>query len=393
MVKTGWLNLFLICAVGVICTHALHAAEQTKSSNNAEPKWLAGKPVDEWFAIEGTKGAGGAPVGDFSGMAIKSSTSEIIIAAAGGHGGSRDNRVVSIDLRADAPAWLTRKAGSPAAPDNVAYNPDGQPASRHTYQSTIYVPALDRVMLVGCRFTAPGSFEYPKLDGFDLAKNAWDPAGTWPDVPKGQGYGVVLNPLTGDLYTQTLAMWSPTTKAWTNPITKHAPAGVRFPYAFDTKRNQIFGLNFGDGQGYGDPKITALRAPVSGKESIQVTIKASDAQQQFIKDAPTYCGMDYDPENDRFLYYCGQGAGAGAGRIYVITPKDGNEWEMSLYSFGKGSTPPPAVGGAGINNRFRYFPLLKGFVLLGNPSENLYFIRTAGTGKATTAAGNEKKRE
>ena len=362
----------------------LLSARAALSAEVAEPKWLTGKPLNEWFPIEGTKGAGGAPVNDFSGMTVKESTSEIIIAAAGGHGGSRDNRVVSIDLRADAPAWIQRHAPSPSAPDNVDYNPDGQPASRHTYASTQYVASLDRVFLVGCRFTTPGSYEYPHLDSFNLATNTWDPKGTNPEIPKGSGYGVVSNPATGDLFTQTMAMWSPATKTWSTPITKPAPVGVRFPFAFDTKRNQIFGLNYGDGQGYGDPKVTAVRESLSAKQGFQVTIAPGDALTQFLKDTPTYCGMDYDPDHDRFLYYCGQGEGAG--RIYVITPNDTNTWEMSLFKFGAGSKTPPAAGGAGINNRFRYIPQLKGFVLLEDGRENLFFIRTANLGKATAAA-------
>ena len=122
---------------------------------------------------------------------------------------------------------------------------------------------------------------------------------------------------------------------------------------------------------------------MKGSESIQVTFKPSEALTQFTKDTPTYAGMDYDPDHDRFLFYCGQGSGAG--RIYIVTPNDGNVWDMSLYAFGSGSTPPPAAGGAGVNNRFRYLPGLKGFVVLANAKNNLYFIRTAGLGKPTTA--------
>ncbi|MDD4890042.1 MAG: hypothetical protein PHU85_08935 [Phycisphaerae bacterium] len=353
-----------------------------------DPAWLSGKPADVWFPIDKTSGAGGAPVDDFSGMTVKESTSELIIAAAGGHGGSNDNRVVSIDLRADAPAWILRHKPSTTRPHDVAYNPDGLPASRHTYQATLYVPSLDRVMLVGCRFTWPGAHEFPKVDGFSLKDNTWDPAGTYPDIPRGGGYGVVTDIATGDVWTQTLLKWDAATGKWSRPITKASPAGVRFPWAFDAKRSQLFGLNYGDGQGYGGAAVSAVRAPVKGSESMQVTFKPGEALTQFTKDAPTYAGMDYDPGRDRFLFYCGQGVG-GAGRVYVITPNDGNVWDMSLYAFGPGSSPPPAAGGAGINNRFRYLPGLKGFVLLASGKSNLYFIRTATPTKPATAPAGQ----
>ena len=135
-------------------------------------------------------------------------------------------------------------------------------------------------------------------------------------------------------------------------------------------------MNFQDGQGYGDKVINSVRVPVAGAESIQVTFKASEALDTFIKEEPAYAGMDYDPENDCFLYY--SGIRTGAGRIYVVKPNDSNIWEISLYAFGPTSTPPPASTDSGINNRFRYLPKLKGFVLLSKGKDDLYFIRTSG---------------
>ena len=364
----------------LIATMASFGAVAESASGKVEPKWLTGKPVNVWFAIPGTSGAGGAPVGDFSGMTVKESTSEIIIAAAGGHGGSRDNRVVSINLQADAPKWIQRHAPSTNTPNDVAYNPDGLPASRHTYQSTLYVPSRDRVMLFGCRFTAPGAFEFPKVDGFDLKSNKWDPAGTYPAIPGGGGYGVVKDSATGDIWTSGLMKWNAASNTWSSPIIKRSPAGVRFPWAFDARRKQLFGLDCGDGQGYGDMSaVSAVRVPVNGSQSFQVTFNPGTAIGQFTNDAPVYAGMDYDPDHDRFLFYSGIGK-QDAGRIYVITPNDGNLWDMALFILGPGSVLPPAAGGSGINNRFRYLPQLKGFVLLAGVNSDLWFIRTGKTG-------------
>lgn len=366
--------LFLLMLVSSFL-YADDSVVKNSSSKGKEPAWLAGKPVKEWFAIKGSSGAGGSGVNAYSGMAIKESTGEIFIASAGGHGVS-DNRVVSIDLQTDAPTWIQRHAPSKETPPDVPYNPDGQPAARHTYQSTIYVKSLDRVMQFGCRFTHPAAHEFPKVDGFSLKDNKWDPAGTYEDLPKGAGYGIVEDTLTGDIWTQALRKWDAKTKKWSSPITKYAPKGVRFPYAFDSKRNQLFGLNFQDGQGYGDKVINSVRVPVAGSESIQVTFKPSEALDRFIKDEPAYAGMDYDPENDCFLFY--SGIGASAGRIFMIKPNESNVWEISLFEFGANSTPPPATTDSGVNNRFRYFPQFKGFVLLAKASDDLYFIRTSG---------------
>jgi hypothetical protein len=50
---------------------------------------------------------------------------------------------------------------------------------------------------------------------------------------------------------------------------------------------------------------------------------------------------------------------------------------MSVLALGPASVTPSDPTGAGVNNRFRYVPKLKGFVLLANSATNLYFIRTA----------------
>jgi len=98
----------LIALLGLaISTSPGYCAESNKPM---EPKWLAGKPVNAWLPIPNTSGAGGAAACAFSGMTLKPSTSEVIIAAAGGHGDSSDNRVVSIKLSADAPQWVQRCA-------------------------------------------------------------------------------------------------------------------------------------------------------------------------------------------------------------------------------------------------------------------------------------------
>ncbi|MFT3765178.1 MAG: hypothetical protein QM820_06635 [Minicystis sp.] len=339
------------------------------------PAWLAGHPVGEWFEIPGTAGANGAAVDAFSGMALKDSTSEIIIAAAGGHGDSSDNSVVSLVLAADAPVWVTRKASSMSPQQNVPYYPDGTPASRHTYQSTHVIESLDRVFLFGARFVYGAAYEFPTVDAFNLTTNEWDPEGTWASVPSGGGYGAVRVRATEDVFTYGLRKWTAKDQTWSQPFTTLTNDSVRWPIAHDAKRDQLFALQWGDGQGYDAPKVNASRFPLSGAAQISVKIGDSAAYTQFQADAPTYAAMDYDPDNDRFLFYCGQGAGAG--RVYVVTPNATDTWDMSILALGPGSITPAEVPGSGVNNRFRYVPALKGFVLLANHTANLYFLRTS----------------
>jgi hypothetical protein len=344
------------------------------------PAWLAGKPLNEWFEIPGTSGAGGASVDAFSGMCVRDDTSEIFIALAGGHGQGYDNRVVSLDLRQSAPTWVTRKAASTVFAD-AAYYPDGTPSSVHTYTNIHWVPQRNRVMTMGRNGTYPTSLTITAVDGFNPDTNAWDSAGTWPDVPPGH-YGFARGK-DGDVWLSK-GRWNQATA--TTTVFSSWDLAVHQPGAWDSLRNQVFILQFGNGQGY-DTAVGLLAYKVNG-DGVQsaVTLNPSAALTALQADAPTYSALEYDPVNDCFLAYPGAKYTSNGNipspnpeRVYVIKPNSGSSWDVSILNLGAGSVIPMAspAGGAGINGRFRYVPMLKGFVLLPQKSSNLYFIRTA----------------
>jgi len=338
------------------------------------PAWMAGKPVGQWFEIANTAGAGGAAVDAYSGMAINELTSEIIIAAAGGHMDASDNRVVSLSLAADTPSWTTRLAASKTVEQNVAYYTDGTPASRHLYSSLHFVPQVNRLMLFGAYATFGSAYAFPKVDSFNLDTNKWDPAGTWADMPAGS-YGAAQIRTTGEIVTTWLKKWSPVDKKWTELVTSSSGDAQRWPMAFDPRRNQLFCLQWGDGQGFDPQKMVASRVALANGQQTSIGFNASSAFTQWLADKPMYAAMDFDPDNDRFLFYAGQGSGVG--RVYVIKPNDGNTWDMSILDGGSvkpGATPD---NGSGMQNRMRYIPALRGFVLLSRQSANLLFMRTA----------------
>lgn len=338
------------------------------------PAWLTDKPLNTWFEIPNTAGAGGAAVDAFSGMAIDERNCEIIIAAAGGHGDSYDNRVVSISLAADAPAWTLRREASKSVAQNVAYYADGAPTSRHVYSSAHVVPQLNRLMLFGARAAYGAAYDFSKLDAFDLDTNTWDKAGTWPDIVPGY-YGAAQIRATGEVISVGLKKWSPADRTWSDLATNGSGDPARWPMAFDPRRSQIFSLQWGDGQGFDPQRLVASRVPMGSNRQISVTFNPSAALTQWLAEKPTYAGMDYDADNDRFLFY--SGAGTAAGRIYVIQPNDTNTWDMSLLNPASGSVKIAATSDGGLQNRLRYIPALRGFVLLARGSANLYFLRTA----------------
>ncbi len=338
------------------------------------PAWLDGRPLNEWFPIDDTAGAGGAQVDTYSGFALR--VTELWCLACGGHGPT-DNRVTSIDLADDAPSWALRHAPSAARDlvDDQPYNADGLPTSRHTYRHNIWVPELNRLMMFGCRGTSPNAHHYFTVDGFDPDTDKWDPAGTWPTIPDGAGFGQVRDG-AGQVWTQGWHRFDPATVSWTDPgITHEGVSLSRSPTTYDPVRDQIVCVQWGDGFGSGTG-VNAVRMPLSGTTRKDITFNASAALTQFITDASLYGAMDHCPDNDKFLWY--SGTGNGVGRFYWISPNAGEAWDIEIAVFGPNSAAPlPATPSAGCNGKLAYVAALKGFVLLPHEGAPLYFLRTA----------------
>ena len=352
-----------------------------------QPAWMKGKSLNEWIEIPNTSGAGGSTFKSFSGLALREATSEIVIGAAGGHGDGADNRVVSLVLATDQPKWILHIGPSPVPVFNVPYYTDGTPAARHTYQNTYYIESLHRLFLFGANYVPGNAVQYPNVDAFSFETNQWDPPNTWAPMPD-YSFGAVKVPGTDDVFSSNLTKWSAadalaaykagnpgTTSVFSTPIKVRTDSQVRWPLAFDKKRNQLYSLQWGDGQGYSGPAISSSRIDLATGVQTKVSIKPSAAFDQFAAERPVYASMDYDPENDRFLFY--SGLDAALGRIYVIKPTSLNEYEMSIFATIASSKMPPATQGSGMQSNFKYVPGLKGFVLLATPDANLFFLKNA----------------
>lgn len=335
-----------------------------------QPAWLAGRPLNEWFAIAGTSGAGGAVADTFSGFVVRDDTSEIFIPLAGGHGVT-DNRTVSIQLSDDAPAWVLRNASSTAFTDGAAYNADGKPASRHTYSTGIWCPQRNRIMVHGAYGLGTMANTSRTVDGFNPDTNTWDAAGTWANIPSPINIYSMCRGKNGDAWLAGGGRWNQATDTYT---TLSWPQTPRFPGSYDSLRDQVFTLQYSDGQTLGGGGLIASKISAAGAQTV-ITFNASAALTALTALQPLYAGMDYDPDTDKHYFYPGR----GSRDLYVITPNSGTVWDVSILALGAGSAtlPDTPAGGSGINGRFRRVPGLKGFVLLPQQSSNLYFIRTA----------------
>lgn len=354
------------------------------------PLWLQGKALNTWFPIPGSAlMQTGAAAHAFCGMGLaeRQGKAVCVVAAAGGHGDSYDNRVVGIDLTADSPAWTTYHANSGTAsdPGNQPYSADGRPASRHTYNGTFYVPQLDRVMLIGAPVVWGTGTITRKVDGFDLGSGKWD--GVVPDYPgiSGSGYADCLetcaagciNPATGDIWTAQnyfeIYKWSAATKTQTK-VTTFGGSEPRGPSCWDSARNQFvyFGWN------EGGVRVKAFIYAADGLSRQALTLSGSAAATLAATPTPSddSTAVTYDPLLDKFYMFR---ADEGGNKVYVITPNSGTNWDISLMTQGAGTVAPITTGFT--YNRFRYVPSLKGLVYFpadsANPSQNGYFMRTA----------------
>jgi hypothetical protein len=354
------------------------------------PAWLRSVPLNRIVEIPGTVLAGspGAPadradnfacesnssIRAYSGMALREDSSEVFVAAAGGHRNGSDNSVRSVQIALDNPVWRMRNPPSPvsARSDDVPYYTDGKPSSRHTYWSTQWIPQRQRVMLFGSRFVWGNAVSFQDVNGFNPASDQWDKDNTWAD-----GYNVACKETaTGNCWAAGgrggLFRWTAATDTWTQ--TASFPELLPYPIAHDSLANRLFSLAWGDGQASGTG-VSAFVVTNGGTTRTAITFAPSAVYSQFQADKPAYAAMEYDPDNNRFLFYAAQPGAVD--RIYVIKPNDSTLWDMSLLPLDGGSVMPADAGLGGLVNKFRYVPALKGFVLMTTSVNNLYFLRTA----------------
>lgn len=351
------------------------------------PAWLVGKDLNKTFLIANTTGMGGAHVVAWGGFATDLALNRMWLAASGGHNDSSDNRFVELDLNADTPAWelLIAPTAAPVATNpDFTYGPDGKGNSSHIYDYAHWVPSVGRVLKAGLRGLWNKGHDGYVTQGLnpDSVPPAWDAAGTWAFNPS-YGWAAAVDHINSKIFVTGLRIFDPVTGTYSTGASGSQP--MRYPVAYDTLRNQFFGLMWASGEQEGNIN-SALNASVvagsgTGVQTV-ITFNASDAYTQFVSEklAPGtsesvgYCGMCYDSANDCFYWY--NGLAGRENTLYKIIPNGTSVWDMELFAFAPGSTSLPVAPIAGINGRIKYFPLLKGFVI--SPSGvGIYFVPTS----------------
>lgn len=357
---------------------------------SGDPAWMAtaGVALNKVVAMPNSAGAGGAGIGAWGCFAVHTGTSEIFSPANQGHTDGADNRVTKYNPAADSPSWTLCSATTPTGQvvANAAHNADGKPQSRHGYNHAFWVPQVNRIILMGCRGFYSSGGDLASVDGFNPDNNTWDVADTRTMSFSGNGYGVCVDPSTGYIWSEAMTRYNPATNAYLSPnITGVVQS--RFPVAFDSLRNRVFTLQWGDGQNFnvGSAPLATV-APAAGGAHSAVTFNASADYTQFLAEkmvtmidatsqASPYAGMCYDAGADCFWWYSGHGTQAG--HLWKIIPNNGTAWDMVLFQPASGSVTMAPTADSGVNGRVNYIPNLKGISVCPSATSPIYFIKTS----------------
>ncbi len=216
------------------------------------PRWMQRIVVNQWAAIADTAMAtmNCAPqveagltdaqchdigFGDprsgifaFSGGALKTSGSEMLLFGGGGAGAWAGNDVRGLRLEDDAPVWRTRVKPSNHAnviPRNMPATPymrDGvTPNARHSYWSPQFIDRQNKFMSFGCANTwNSDTGKYNVVDEVMLDTGVWDAPGKHPPFPNARGWDgnwVCKHPVTEDVYVSgasAVSKWSSAKDRW-----------------------------------------------------------------------------------------------------------------------------------------------------------------------------------
>ena len=343
------------------------------------PAWRQGIPVGQWRQIGGTAMASAplaietfpalgntgpsAKVVAWTGLAIDTRDSSLYSAANGGHMDYAGNEVDRIRLSDNSPGWTESLASTPLAQivASATHYADGRPASRHSYYGEVVNEQRDRAMTLGGSRFGSGDI-VSTVDGFNLANNNWDAAGSFPDsLPElfaVAGAAIVDDKATGDVYAfanWNVLRWSNSSNTWTRVASATIAYGQFSASAFDSQRNRILviGGNANDHALYDLATNTAQNVNFSGPEAASITGDGN--------------GMIYDPLLDAFLL---RKPGPG-NTVYRINAQS---FTVDTLPNSEGTSLPTAPNG--VWRRFLYVPALKGVVYVPTYTDNIWFLRT-----------------
>jgi len=344
----------------------LSVAVFDKSAATASgPAWRQGLPIGQFVAIPGTGmaslGVKSVTINAWNGL-VPIPDGRWVSPANGGHADSSDNGVYQIDLGKDAPAWSVLLPCSAAADiptlaeaqaQPTPFYKDGRPASRHSYFSGRYIAQMGVVYPFAAALWGAANAA-AVFDRFDLTANKWDAAGTnphpIPSIANLTAATVAHNPATGDIYVASVGWswfkWTFATKAWSTLKLGTAVNGGHCEGLVDVARNRLMIASI--------TAITCIDLTTLAVTMLPLT--GIDGEVKLIQDSAFVHDTDLDQ------YYVSDGT-----RVFRIDPATGAAVKVA--------TTPAATNN--VEQRFCYFPALRGIAYLPNFASNILFMATA----------------
>ena len=350
------------------------------------PAWRQGLAAWQWVELPGSalsnqrvadpfNGTMVAPtqrINAWNGLAVNRDNNRVYLAGAGGHADWAGNEAYEIDLQADQPRWRLLRGPTPgtAISIEVEYYADGRPSSTHLYYALQYVRSHGRIFRLSAGSNwGSGNFSSSNVDAFSLASNDWDPAGTWQGgMPAGGNIGrpYAQHEATDDAFTffgGSFRKWTASTAMWSTLAARPSYAGndvvSESPSAVDTTRQRVLFTR----NAYRVMQLQGLVVTFSGTSmASDVTFTGPGAASAIQQQA----GLEYLARDD--AYFLKTSTGGAVTRINAST------FEATVQPT-TGPTPPDAVNG--VYNRWRYLPLLRGFMYLPSGSSNFWFLAAA----------------
>lgn len=373
----------------------------------ATPSWYASISPGAWGTIAiGTLSAsgklqtGGGGVFSAWGGAVLTTqgvyngttfvTGPAMVAWGGGHADYPGNEVYAIGGLASSPAYYRLRDKSVPDIDNTAANGGGDPVSRHTYQTLAYVGGSNNWMLaMGCLFRSTDAGTAADIRRFNFGQS--DPntnqpwaARTTLDFPcEISCWDSTTNRVWYHGYTENhVGYYDVAGDSYTSALFKNAIAGTNAHSAIDESRGLWFAVWSGSTsvQGY---RLNNGTANDYYTVTTAGTPPASGTNKSII----------YDPVDDRFVVYSGNGR-----EIFFLTPPKtspyagGNAWTWSSIVAG-GDTPGTSQTN-GTFGRFAYVPSpIRGYLLWNSETQQPIFFRPRSTLETPTYANTPRDAE
>jgi hypothetical protein len=332
-----------------------------------------------------------------------------LIMFGGGHGDYGGNELYQLDVVAGSLTRLTNPSlpvydlNSGPCP---ALMPDGKPNSRHSSNSLVYMPNIDKMFMNGGSVACANGSSHEDFWLLDLSNISNTGSGGWQNVdptssanggvqfyvPSGTGSVNYWTVSDYDPNSQTviddnnysLLQYTPGTNTVVNLSSGSAALYAAMSGVVDPKRKLLiaFGSNGNAGTFALSISLVSPYTYTTWQDSIHnVNLLSGCGALSSSPAASTpgsinYPGMAYDPVLDRTVIWPDQG-----NTVYLFNP---DTLTCTTQTFANG--PPPIDGGltgsGGTFGRFRYFPALDAFVVAPSPEHDAYVLSLNGSGSS-----------